>query len=76
MVRYQKIKKIIMASLHHGEVDTYYEELVLALKPSASQYCETTSNEFSGFANLALFSVMFSFILFGLCKYCHYQFSK
>lgn len=62
------------ASLHHGDVDTAYEELVRALEPRASQYCTPASNdsELQAYANLALFSTVLTFVLFGALKYCHY----
>ena len=65
-----------MSSLHHGAVDTTYEEIVEALEPYAEYFCQPAPENFLTFANLALFSVIFSVAMLGLAKYCHYQFSK
>ena len=63
-----------MASLHHGAIDTDFEELVLALKPYASLFCRpmTWLELHLELVNLALFSTMVAFTLYGLLKYCHY----
>ena len=62
---------------HKDQESTPFENLIEALAPQVYQYCQPYERTtFIAYLETGIFCLIVTFLLLGLLKYCHYQFSK
>ena len=62
---------------HKDQESTPFDNLVNALEPQVYQYCQPYERTtFIDYLETGILCLIITFLLLGLLKYCHYQFSK